>query len=401
LGLELEPAVPEQPEAGQRLVLGRARANGRGVMAPAATLYPQPRAPSPPRPPRPRADATPLPPAKVRAEPVELEPAAPGVWERDDGRALLERTAEAHGLDVEELKPEQPGKNRAHRRAATKAAKAEDAYKPPPNQRRERAHKHHERFRTKWLKKHGGEEAPPTIPRWVWLMAQFILADATGKIARWYLLEEKNRVFAGAVRNAALVPLPDGTTRYSWRDKRARTVLAIGMTIKACSRVTKRKGPWSLLTRGVNRCGLLLVVRDVTGGDQLCKTCGNHHPSVAALSGIHEKHATAQTGQVGWLVALEEASAIYREQFKDPDTIKKCCQPWEVGERGYPVNWYWMPGALTDPASLTVEQVTRYRALHELGCDAPDEEITRRVSYQRTRGISRAEFLDGLQAQPP
>jgi hypothetical protein len=296
---------------------------------------------------------------------------------------------EARACDVQKPQARELAVSRRRQkveRAILRQQAREDAEPTPTQQAKQRraqawATQHRQRF----LRRHGGQEAPPTIPREVWVQAQLIVSDGTGRMARQCLEQEKNKVWAGAARNAALAPLQDGVTRYDWTDTRARQILGVGYVLRSCARVVGdryRKG-WGLMTRGLNRCALLLAVRDPNGGDPLCKRCGHHHPSFSALSGRHRKDATLQTGQVGWLVALEEAGAIERQQFKHPEAIERCCQEWELGEAGYPCTWYRMPSAITHPKRLTVQQLLMHRALHALGCDAPDEVIMRRVSFVR------------------
>lgn len=240
------------------------------------------------------------------------------------------------------------------------------------------------RFRARYVREHPGQSPPPCVPRHVWLTISCLLAEGSGKYARAVLRQISNKVFAGAVRDAALAPLPgDAGFRYDWSDKRARYVLAIAYAIHACSHQTNRRG-WSGLCRGLSRHALLTLVRDPfrASREPWCDECKGRHPSFSALSGTHRADATLDTGQIGWLRALEEAGAISRQQFKAPDTIAAMCQPWEIGERGYPINWYWLPSAL--PVGRSATELAIAHALHERGWDAPLEVIQRRESYVRS-----------------
>jgi hypothetical protein len=210
-----------------------------------------------------------------------------------------------------------------------------------------------------------------------------LLVDGSGKFARSVLRAMPNKVFAGAIRDAALAPQPgDAGPRYDWTDRRARYVLAVAYAINALAYATNRPG-WSRLCRGLSRHALLAMLRDPHGAtrEPLCDDCGKRHPSMSALSGRHRDGATLESGQIGWLRALEEAGAISVQQFKAPDTIARHCAAWEIGESGYPINWYWVPSAL--PVALTREQLAIAQALQERGWDAPTEVIERRESYQR------------------
>ena len=242
-----------------------------------------------------------------------------------------------------------------------------------------------ERFRERYVREHPGQTPPPCVPRHVWLTCACLLVDGSGKYARAVLRQMRNKVFAGAVREAALAPLPgDAGYRYDWTDRRARYVLAIAYAIHACSYTTHRRG-WSGLCRGLSRHALLTIVRDPfrASREPWCELCESRHPSFSALSGTHRVDATLDTGQIGWLRALEEAGAISVQQFKAPDQIKALCAPWEIGERGYPVNWYWLPSAV--PVGLSATDLAIATALHDRGWDAPTEKIDRRESYVRAQ----------------
>jgi hypothetical protein len=248
------------------------------------------------------------------------------------------------------------------------------------------------RFRERYEREHPGQSPPPCIPRHVWLTCMCLLLDGSGKFAKAVLRKISNKVFVGAVRDAALAPLPgDAGDRYDWSDKRARYVLAIGYAIHSMAYQTNRRG-WSGLCRGLGRHALLTLVRDPFRAtrEPWCETCQHRHPSVSALSGTHRADGSLETGQIGWLRALEEAGAISRQQFKAPDTIAAMCHPWEIGDAGYPINWYWLPSAV--PVGLSATELALAQRLHDRGWDAPTEVICRRESYARS---------PELQAQPP
>lgn len=235
-----------------------------------------------------------------------------------------------------------------------------------------------ERHRLKWMRTHVGANPPPRTPRPVWIDAQLITADEHGRYCRHLLrrIAEKNARAAGAVRCAALAPLADGTTRYTWagRDdsaRRARRILAIFWTRWCASQATARHDG-ARLVRGQSVSFLRAAIRDETTGRK---------PSPSAMSGTHRRGATLATGQIGYLRALEEAGACWTQQFKTGETIKKHCESWEIGPDGYPIAWVWIPGPVT--AHLSIEEIRAAEPTHELGLRAADEVITRRVSYVR------------------
>jgi hypothetical protein len=107
-------------------------------------------------------------------------------------------------------------------------------------------------------------------------------------------------------------------------------------------------------------------------------------PSNSVLSHVFRPGGCVATGECGWLRALVECGALYIESFKSPATIAELCEPWELGEAGYPCSWYWL-AAPRDVAAphLSRDELLLLHALHDRGVDAPDEQIVRRVSYLR------------------
>lgn len=269
-------------------------------------------------------------------------------------------------------------------RVERRAAAAVERRREPPKARSDRkAAEWERRFRERYERDHPGQSPPPCVPRHVWLTCACLLVDGSGRFARQVLRGISNKVFAGAVRDAALAPLPgDRGDRYDWTDKRARYVLAIAYAIHSCAYQTSRRG-WSGLCRGLSRHALLTLVRDPfrASREPWCERCERRHPSYSALSGTHRAGASLDTGQIGWLRALEEAGAISRQQFKAPDTIAAMCKPWEIGEAGYPINWYWLPSAV--PVCLSQTEILLAQFQHDRGWDAPTEVIRRRESYVR------------------
>jgi hypothetical protein len=305
-----------------------------------------------------------------------------------------------HTEYTDSARAQEPSPSAARTRKEKRVERAVQRRRDTPRERSDRKQSAWEaRFQERYKREHPGQSPPPCIPRAVWLTVACLMVDGSGKYARGVLRRMRNLVFAGAVRDAALAPLPgDNGTRYDWTDRRARYVLAVGYAIYSMAYTTRRVG-WSGLCRGLSRHALLTLVKDPFRGtrEPWCDECKSRHPSYSALSGTHRADATLDTGQIGWLRALEEAGAISRQQFKAPDTIAAMCQPWEIGEKGYPINWYWVRSAL--PVGLTREELAYAQALHERGSDAPTEVLQRRESYVRALQPS-SQSPDPL-AQPP
>jgi hypothetical protein len=251
-------------------------------------------------------------------------------------------------------------------------------------ERAKRNAEHVSRHRAKFLKRYGRDEAPPTIPRELWIKCQLIREDK--RSCEYYLsLVESNPTWVGAVRNSARVPLQDGTTRYTFYDQRARCIAAIAVAIRELGHdMPSGRGAFDRLTRGINRCALALLVRDPAGTDPLCDHCKNNHPSFSALTGMHRPDGTLENGQIGWVRALVAGGAIdVPHQFKHPVAIEKCCKQWEIGEAGYPCNWYWSLGPHFNPLDFTDAELAHYEALRELGACILEDATPRRVSYLR------------------
>jgi len=320
-------------------------------------------------------------------DPHDVTSLDPSSLTDEERRALLFDGAES---DPEpEPEPERVGpaptpapRSRARRRQA-QALAPRSAPPEPSKARAARARRnadHVSRHRQKFLRRHGGDDAPPTIPRELWIQVQLMAADK--RTTEYYLSECPNLALVGAIRNGARAPLGDGTTRYTFADRRARVIAALGLAIWQLGRDTRHL-EFSRLTRGVNRCALALLVRDPHGGDPHCKACGNTHPSFSALTGVHRDGGTLSNGQIGWLRALEQAGAIQRYQLRHPAAIARCCQAWELGERGYPCAWYWSLGMLHHPDEFTDAELARFAALRELALQLLDDAAPRRVSFRR------------------
>jgi hypothetical protein len=213
--------------------------------------------------------------------------------------------------------------------------------------------------------------------RTLWIAVQLLVCDTTGERIRWTVRQMSAAGYAeaaGAAWAAATVPLGDGTHRYtvegtSRAARRARRVFALGWL--QCQ--LERAG----VVRGVSVCLLMRMVRDVDDGDEYCRACSHHHPSRSAWN-HRGPDDTLETGDIGYGVALEAAGAIERHQWRTPAQIARHCEPWEIGDSGYPTATYKIVGR--DRAGRVVEGgdvppalIVQYALLRDLADAAGDD----------------------------
>lgn len=191
---------------------------------------------------------------------------------------------------------------------------------------------------------------PRGIPIEVVRMARVIRADGTGIAAKSYVRKIGNRVYAGAVLTAALVPMGDGRYRYTWADERARIIVALGCFLHAMSVHTRRRGRWSRVVRGFTQGALAAVLANPYEPDR--------RPSLSAINGRHRPGASLHDGQLGYLRALEAAGAIYSQQL--PTRHVTAFE--RVWPSGYASNRYWL---VTDRADAP-DSAGRRDQLHGL-----------------------------------
>lgn len=162
------------------------------------------------------------------------------------------------------------------------------------------------------------------IPRSVWVRVSALLADGSSRAVRIHLKQLRNKVLAGAIRHAALCG-----GKYPWSHPRARAVAALGIALLALAKRTRRRGRWEFLIKGIPQGALLALLRNPWTGDR---------PSRGALSGTHRTGVDWESGQVGWLRALEGAGALYCQQI--PAAEAEPCEL--LGPSGYATNRIWL-----------------------------------------------------------
>lgn len=239
--------------------------------------------------------------------------------------------------------------------------------------------------------------APRLIPRAVLVMTRTIVADATGGAGKMYTRRMSNRVYAGAVMTAAFVPFDGlsakrmllggaagGAFRYSWADTRARCIVALGCALHALSAPSRRQGRWNRSVRGVTRGALCALLANPFEPER--------RPSISALVGTHRVDGTLESGQVGYLRALELAGALYAQQLPS----SKVADFERLWPSGYASNRYWL---LTDRPDAPHRPAQR-SALHAFQALA-DELLGGAVRSLRALPRRLRRLLTGPPAAPP
>lgn len=177
-----------------------------------------------------------------------------------------------------------------------------------------------------------------------------MIADATGRVARGYIAQLKNRVAAAAILRAAIGTdertawgMRPATRSRSWSDLRTRRLAATGVLMHRVSQRTKRPDRWGGgFVKGLSLGALCACLRDPF--DRRPSAV----PHTKTLSGTRRRRNGRI--QLGYLPALIEAGFCYRQQLPAHKVPAA-----EVGPRGYALNRYWIcSGAieLADPGSL-------------------------------------------------
>jgi len=192
---------------------------------------------------------------------------------------------------------------------------------------------------------------PRDIPRRLRPMAAAILAAPWA--AKLYLRKLPNQVLAGAIAEAAFVRYENGSTRYGYESSRARKIIATGCLQYAMRSSTRRTDRWGGgMVSGITEKAFCMLLADPYNSRDHC--------SRSALAGRHRPGATYRTGQVGYLIALAETGALYRQQLPASDPSVR---PWEkCWPSGYTSNRYWLVTDRTE-APADASMVDRLRRL--------------------------------------
>src|SRR4029077_13901074 len=195
---------------------------------------------------------------------------------------------------------------------------------------------------------------------------------------RIWLRRERNKVAVGCIRLAALACDEHGATRYMWTDERARRICALGLALCALAIPTRRRGPWQGIVRAIPRGALCALLASPWETDR--------KPSLTGLVGTHRAGATMESGQVGYLRALELAGLCYAQQLPASQVAAyERCWP-----SGYASNRYWIVTSVpTIPESDDTKRALL--ALHDAGCKAPNERLVRMPRLPRRRPVESLE----------
>lgn len=200
-----------------------------------------------------------------------------------------------------------------------------------------------ERFRDLCVSLGQRDAAPVAVPRAVWGAARAIMLDITGRAARGALADLRGAPgVAQLVRKAALGErvTDDGelVPRLDWSDSRARAVVASFMVLWRLGKKTGRPG-FARAAAGVSRRLVAAIVTNPATG---------RHYSLEALYAITHRGEPGergrwQDGSCGFIEALQQVGALYRQQ---PPASKMPAS--HVGPNGWAYNIYWFAGRLLE-----------------------------------------------------
>lgn len=225
---------------------------------------------------------------------------------------------------------------------------------------------------------------PRDIPREVRPMAAAILAAPWA--AKLYLGKLPNRVLAGAVLRTAFVPLDDSGNRYryGYESSRARYVIATALITYVLRSTTRRRDRWGGgMVSGITEGAFCMLLANPYNSRQHC--------SRSALVGTHRRGGTWETGEVGYLLALVQTGALFRQQLPASDPSVR---PWEkCWPSGYTSNRYWLVTDNTE-APRDSAMVDHLRRLRAFACSLLDG------AGRRVVALARALRRAGSQAPP-
>lgn len=253
-----------------------------------------------------------------------------------------------------------------------------------------------ERQRDRMAKRYPNEEPPElaNCPRSVLIMARDCLADPSGGALKVWFGRQRNKVAVGLIRIAALVPGRDGRTRYTWADSRARAIAALGLVLLELSTPTVRKGRWSRLVRGYPRSLLCKLLANPYDRDRV--------PCANTLGGVHVPGATLESGQVGYLRALELSGFLSRQQLPahQVDNFERWRVPKGTGQvETHASNRYWI---VTDTATAPLSDDMKRRLMdaHNQGMRAHREQPRRRARTHHELELDALELAQPARAAP-
>lgn len=290
----------------------------------------------------------------------------------------------------------------------TRRRHAEEVRLTPREKRLRRSMRQAERDRARLAKvrarQHAefpGHAAPELadVPHSVYVMVRDVDSDPTGAAGRIWSDRCWNKVGVGMLWRAAFVPDASGRTRYTWADPRARSIYALGLALIELSRPTLRKGGWGYLVSGMQLsilCALLADPHEPT-----------RRPSKSCVGlNRHRVGATLESGQVGYLRALQLAGFLYAQQL--PPTEVSACERFLVrkiskdGEEILEVhssNRYWI---ITDEPTEPRDDDDKRRlvAAHAVGLLAAEQRPQRQARSVYERALELAQARAAARAAP-
>lgn len=317
------------------------------------------------------------------------------------GKALLERMQalghavpseqELRALWSEDRAPEQAKQGKPNRRqkraqAAADRASENGPAEPPTEKERAKARRYREKLERRAAEWDAKPEATEELPFWrgveqeLWIACKDIMQGGAPAI-KFHFGSVRNKAAIGAMRRAALCPLPQGGTLRAWSDERARRIAAAAFALLKLGKHTARKGPWGPLVRGIPQEVLRLL---------LAYPDGTRVPSRTALAGRHRGPTSrSERGELGYLPALAAAGFLHRQQWY-PDA-----QPWELSKHRYffaadgrkvvpQINRYWI---VSDPPKRGPKRAELIE-LHREGWLALSERARGSRTYAAVHGES-------------
>ena len=270
--------------------------------------------------------------------------------------AALARASEVSKIDKEELiqaavfgrPPPASTQNRKDRRAATQQFRQETKSIARPPNRATKAERHDAKRmerQLEWIRTNADYvrccteyTALAHVPYDLWCLVRAIVTDDTGACAEHWLRKCPSIMYSALVRRCALIPTVLGRNHYTWRDQRARHLVAVAALFFGLQLLGPRHGgihgrAWTSVTRGLCR-NLILTVLEPDP---------RYRPSLGYLTGIYgwggrwnstpfARGSHAGPG-CGILTALIQIGAIWR----DPDQSQHYATA-----SGWQPNAYWI-----------------------------------------------------------
>lgn len=276
--------------------------------------------------------------------------------------------------------------NRREKRAQACADRKADPITPPTLEERTKARRYLEKLERRAADWEAKPEASDEIPFWrrvereIWIACKDIMQGGAAAV-KFHFAGVRNKAAIGAMRRAALCPLPSGGTLRAWSDERARRIAACAYALIKLGKHTARKGPWGRIVRGIPQSVLCLL---------LAYPDGSRVPSRSALAGHHRGPTSrSERGELGYLPALEAAGFMHSQQWY-PDA-----QPWELSQTKFfiapdgrkvipQINRYWI---VSDPPMRGPKRAVLIE-LHREGWLALSEHARGSRSYAAVHGDS-------------